>query len=117
MSTSPSHAPSPASLAALSGWQAPLDRGGGQTGLSEGPQASFTAFEPSGRVIPAEPPAIDRTAHRPLGAARAQVHGNYIVSQTADGVVIVDAHAAHERLVYERLKRERGRPALRASRC
>jgi len=51
---------------------------------------------------PASGPPDD--ADRPLGRARAQVHSTYIVAETAEGLVIVDQHAAHERLVYERMK-------------
>jgi DNA mismatch repair protein MutL len=56
----------------------------------------------SGRVEDAPIEAVTEDA--PLGAARAQVHENYIIAQTKDGMVIVDQHAAHERLVYEKLK-------------
>ena len=48
--------------------------------------------------------AAEAGAAWPLGAARGQLHATYIVSQTADGVVIVDQHAAHERLVLERMR-------------
>jgi DNA mismatch repair protein MutL len=48
--------------------------------------------------------AEEQQQHYPLGAACGQVHNTYIVAQTTDGIVIVDQHAAHERLVYERMK-------------
>jgi DNA mismatch repair protein MutL len=58
---------------------------------------------PGARVAEAPGPT-EELARYPLGAARAQVHETYIVAQTETGIVIVDQHAAHERLVYERMK-------------
>jgi DNA mismatch repair protein MutL len=71
--------------------------------FAEPGQAAFDVGTPTADVRFESAPPID-LLDRPLGAARTQIHETYIVSQTRDGLVVVDQHAAHERIVYERLK-------------
>jgi DNA mismatch repair protein MutL len=78
-------------------------------GFRERPQAAFDGLTmPTARAesIPSvEAVHAEEPARFPLGAARAQLHENYIVAQTDDGLVIVDQHAAHERLVFEEMRK------------
>ncbi|MCO6048469.1 DNA mismatch repair endonuclease MutL [Mesorhizobium sp. RP14(2022)] len=90
--SSPTYASSPAASP-----YRPLD-----LGMAESSQARFATAPAADVRAEAEVPAAAFTS--PLGAARAQVHDNYIVAQTEDSLIIVDQHAAHERLVYEALK-------------
>ena len=80
-------------------------------GLAEAAQAAFDTGLPAADLREAaeaaavtDGEASPEMLDHPLGAARAQIHETYIVAQTRDGLIIVDQHAAHERIVYERLK-------------
>ena len=79
-----------------------------ETGFAElaGSYSGRVIDQPSVSHETSDPAPVVSPETLPLGAARGQVHENYIIAQTQDGMVIVDQHAAHERLVYERLKNQ-----------
>ncbi|MDB5541137.1 MAG: mutL [Devosia sp.] len=81
-------------------FEAPPPLGGGGS-----PTARFADFaEPSARYDVTDPAPAAEPAEYPLGTARAQMFDNFIVAQNGDSLLLVDQHAAHERLVYERFK-------------
>ena len=94
--------PSSSAAQASKDWARPLEQTSRSYGELDEGQAGFDITgAPSGNIAhDSDAPINDY----PLGAARAQLHKNYIVSQTEKGLVIVDQHAAHERIVYETLK-------------
>ena len=93
------------------GWSAPRPSGFSESAAARAPSLDLgEVMTAEARAHAVEPAADD--LDRPLGAARAQLHGTYILSQTREGLVVIDQHAAHERIVYERIKRALARDGV-----
>ncbi|HBN21753.1 MAG TPA: DNA mismatch repair endonuclease MutL [Holosporales bacterium] len=115
--STPSHYPSHPSAGARNfafAAQAPLDNS--ERGMAEG--VSFALKQAFNEDIaadqmPSPAPEQDDFAAYPLGLARAQLHETYVIAESQDGIVIVDQHAVHERLVYEGLKAEMAEKGIR----
>ncbi|MEE9273317.1 MAG: DNA mismatch repair endonuclease MutL [Robiginitomaculum sp.] len=84
----------------------------GFSGKVEEGSENFQDYQIQDHRIQSEQAQQEDLTERPLGVARAQLHETYIVTQTKDGMIVVDQHAAHERLVYERMKKSMAQKTL-----
>ena len=101
--------PYPSANQAYANWQAPAQPLSAAASERAAQAAQIISSEireapPQAAITPADEQEVARLHNTPLGAAKAQLHNTYLVSETADGIVIIDQHAAHERLVMERMK-------------
>jgi DNA mismatch repair protein MutL len=101
-----------AALAAFRPYPAPVRYPPPMAPSAAGSQADLLWQAPP--ALPVTPPPSSEQNTYPLGLARAQLHETYVVAQTKDGIVIVDQHAAHERLVYERMKQAMAKGTIAA---
>lgn len=86
--------------------QPPLSAAASERAAQAAQTMSYQIAEapPQARIQVPDEAEVARLHNAPLGAAKAQVHNTYVVAETAEGIVIIDQHAAHERLVMERMK-------------